>query len=292
MIELLEKEIEEKSENLFNLKEKNIGETLLQQIKLENSYNDFLVLILKVKYNLDFSNLNMFGLKGIDYIKSAVSICETKVVDYNLEDDVLKIIKQNANNKKFVAVVFSDTPLLTKHTFMEILDYFMFKKLVALKFNRGYVFDVEYLNSVQKVYNPQIQNFNEDDFIKVCDEKSFAYCLDVLKNRILSYHLSRGVIIENLNTTFIDAEVNIDRGVIIKPNTFILGKTVIKQNSIIGESANIKNAIVEENSIVQNSILENAVVLKNSKIIDYSIIKNTSIDENKIVSNEKIIGRK
>lgn len=292
MIEVIEKEVDEKVENLNNLKQQNIGETLLQKIQLENSYNDFLVLILNVKYKHNFSNLNMFGLKGIDYIKSAVSVCETKVVDYNLNDDILKIIKQNTNNKKFVAVVFSDTPLIKKITFLEILDYFMFKKLVALKFNRGFVFDVNYLKSVEKVYNPQVQNFAEEDFFRVWDEKTFSSALDILKNRIINYHLNKGVIIENISTTFIDAEVNIDSGVIIKPNNFILGKTIIRNNTIIGENSYIKNAIIEEESVIQNSIIENSVILKRAKVLDYSVVKDTTIEEDKIISNEKIIGSK
>lgn len=287
MIEVLEKEND--LDISLSAKNESIGETLLERLKVENSYNDFLVLILNVKYKHDFTNFNMFGLKGLDYIKSAVSLCEYKIVDYNLDEDILKAIKQNCNNKKFVAVVFSDTPLLKKHTFMEILDYFMFKKLVALKFNRGFVFEIEYLKSVEKVYNPQLQTFNEEDFLKVSDEKSFAMALDVLKNRILSYHLSKGVIIENSNTTFIDADVNIDSGVIIKPNSSILGKTIIKQSSIIGENAYIKNAIIEKDCIIENSIIENSVVLNNCKILDYSVIKNTSIQENSNLSNEKII---
>lgn len=281
MIDIIEKENEEKLEN--------IGDTLLQKLNLENSYNDFLVLILNVKYKHDFANLDMYGLKGIDYIKNAVSFCEYKIIDYDLNDDIIKFIKQNASDKKFVAVLFSDTPLVKKQTFMEILDYFMFKKLVALKFNRGFVFETEYLKSVEKIYNPQVQNFSEEDFIKVCDEKSFAYSLDVLKNRILTYHLNRGVIIENLQSTFIDALVNIDSGVIIKPNSFILGKTVIKNNVKILENSYIKNAVIEENSTIQNSIIENSAILKNCKVTDFCVIKNAVIEENQIISNEKII---
>ena len=294
MIELLEKENEiEKNEfkDLINTKNENIGDTLLQKLNLENDYNDFLVLILKVKYSQDYASLNMFGLNAIDYITSSVNMCETKIVEYNLEDDIIKVIKRNLNNKKYVAVVFSDTPLIRRHTFLEILDYFKYKSLCALKFNRGYVFDAEYLLSVEKVYNPQVQNFNEEDFIKVVDEKSFAMCLETLKKRILAYHMDRGVIIKDLNSVFIDAEVNIDKGVIIENNVNLQGKTVIKNSCLIGSNVKIKNAIIEENCVIENASIENSIIKQNAKITDFSVIKNVTIEENEIKICEKIIRR-
>jgi len=289
MIEIIEKETDQILKNVLKeTKRENVGEKLLKKLNMENDYNNFLVLILKVKYSEDFNNVNLFGLKSLDYIKSSVDFCETKIVDYNLEDDIIKTIKQNINNKKYVAVLFSDTPLITRHTFVEILDYFTYKSLCALKFNRGYVFDCEYLKSVEKVYNPQVQNFEEEDFLKVCDTKSFAAVLEVLKNRIINYHMLKGVIIKSPATTFIDAEVNIDAGAILEQNVTLQGKTNIKAGAII-ENSKIKNAIIFENSIIDNSIIENAIIKQNAKITDFSVIKNVTILENEIKQCDKII---
>lgn len=293
-MEILEKEskmiLENKQYELEN-KTKDINmQTLIKNLNTRIDYSNFLVLILKVKYNTDFSNLNMYGLKGLDYIKSAVNICETKIVDYDFNEDIIKKIKQNLNEKKYVAVVFSDTPLITRHTFLEILDYFKYKSLCALKFNRGYVFETEYLKSVEKVYNPQVQNFTEEDFIKVTDQKSFTYCNEILKNRILRYHISNGVIIEDLNSCFIDAEVNIESGVTICPNVCLKGKTTIKENSYVGFNSFIKDSLINKNCKIENSILENSVIELNCKVLDYSVIKNAKLNENSIVSNENIIG--
>ena len=292
-MEILEKEIEQINIlDSLNKSDKidNIGDTLLQKLNMENDYNDFLVLILKVKYAYDFNNLDMFGLKSLDYVNSSVNFCKTKIVEYNLDDDIIKVVKQNLEDKKYVAVVFSDTPLIKRRTFIEILDYFKFKSLCALKFNRGYVFDCEYLKNTSKVYNPHQQNFTEEDFIKIYDEKSFAEVLSILKNRILTYHLSKGVIIKDLNTTFIDAEVNIDKGVVLDKNVNILGKTVIKENSNIGFNSKIKNAIINKNVIIENSIIENSILEENVKVCDFSVVKNVTINSNKIIENEKIVG--
>lgn len=295
-MEILEKELEildnkailgEKEEKKLNLSCQN----LLENLKLEdNDYSNFLVLILRVKYKNDFTNLNMFGLNALDYINNAVNFCETKVVDYKLEDDIIKTIKANLSSKKYVAVVFSDTPLLTRRTFNEILDYFKFKSLCALKFNRGYVFESEYLLNVEKVYNPHVQSFCEEDFLKVYDTKSFADVLSVLKNRILSYHLNNGVIIKDINSTFIDAEVNISPNVIIENGVNILGKTVIKQNSTILSNSKIKNSIVFENCEIENAIIENSILEENVRVCDFSVVKNVTINKNSKIENKNIVG--
>lgn len=291
-MEILEKENEQINilESLTNTKVDNIGDTLLQKLNMENDYNNFLVLILKVKYSQDYNKFDMFGLTSLDYITSSVNFCKTKVVEYNLDDDIIKVIKQNLENTKYVAVVFSDTPLIKRRTFIEILDYFKFKSLCALKFNRGYVFDCEYLKSVEKIYNPHVQNFEEEDFIKVCDEKSFANVLSILKSRILSYHLLNGVIIKDLNSTFIDAEANIDKGVVLENNVSILGKSVVKEGSHIGVNSKIKNAVINKNVVIENAIVENAIIEENARVCDFSVVKNVTVFANKIIENEKIVG--
>ena len=98
MVEILEKENETILEDKINIEVKNKDinmQTLIENLNTRIDYSDFLVLILKVKYKTDYSNLNMYGLKGLDYIKNAVSICETKIVDYDFNEDIIKKIKQN-----------------------------------------------------------------------------------------------------------------------------------------------------------------------------------------------------
>lgn len=281
-------ELEKEIENKYKLEEnkENLVGTLLQNLK--DDYTDFLVMILKPKYKTDYYNLEMFGIKGIDYILNAVQDFEIKQVELNLDDDVIKVIKQNLNSKKYVLVLYADTPLIKKQTIINILDYFLIKKLCALSFNRGYCFDTNYLKNVDKIYNPQTQEFEEEDFIKVDSSKSFSSCLEILKNRIISYHQQNGVIFENTNSCYIDAKVNIEKGVIIKNNVTILGKSIVRENSIL-YNCSLNRVILEKNTIIENSIIENSVVGMGAKIKDYSIIKNASVKENSVLTNEKIL---
>lgn len=279
----IEKSIEEKYGN--EIKNENLAKSLLSNLK--DDYTDFLVLILKPNYSVDYSNLEMYGVKGIDYIINAVQDFEIKKVDYNLEDDVIYTIKQNLNDKKYVLVLFADTPLIKKQTITNIIDYFLIKKLCALSFDRGYCFETNYLKSVDKIYNPQTQNFDEEDFIKVDSSKSFSLALDVLKNRIISYHQQNGVIFENSSSVFIDATVNIEKNVIIKNNVTILGKSIIRENCKLVNSS-LNRVIVEKDAIIENSIIESSVIGMGAKIKDFSIIKNANVKENSVLSNEKL----
>lgn len=279
----IEKSIEEKYGK--EIESENLAKSLLSNLK--DDYTDFLVLLLKPNYSVDYSNLEMCGIKGIDYITSAVQDYEIKKVDYNLEDDVIYTIKQNLNDKKYVLVLFTDTPLIKKQTITNIIDYFLIKKLCALSFDRGYCFETNYLKSVDKIYNPQTQNFDEEDFIKVDSSKSFSLALDVLKNRIISYHQQNGVIFENSSSAFIDATVNIEKNVIIKNNVTILGKSIIRENCKLINST-LNRVIVEKDAIVENSIIESSVIGMGAKIKDFSIIKNANVKENSVLSNEKL----
>jgi len=278
--------LEEEIENQKDLKTQNLTQTLL--LNLKDDYADFLVLILKPVVKTDYSKLNMFGIKGIDYIKNAVLDYEIKEVNYNLEDDIIKVIKNNLNNKKYVLVLFSDTPLIQKQTIKNIIDYFLIKKLCALQFNRGYAFECEYLKNVDKIYNPQLQSFNEEDFIKVTDSSSFSRALEILKGRIISYHQQNDVIFEDVNSVYIDAKANIEKNVIIKNNVNIVGKSLIKENSTLF-NCNLNKVIIEEGCLIETSIVENSVIEKNCVIKDYSIIKNSTIKEKSVLENYKLI---
>ncbi len=284
MIDLLEKTFEEKYCN----KQPSLAQSLLEGISLEDDYKNILVLILRPNYSVDYSNIEMFSIRGIDYIINACTNFETKVVDFDLKDDVIEVIKQNVNQKKYVLAFFSDTPLLTKKTVLEIVDYFLIKKLCSLKFNRGYMFETEYLKNQNKIYNPLEQNFFEEDFVKVCDSASFSHALNILKHRIISYHQANGVLFLDPSSCFVDALANIEKNVVIGENVKICGKSIIKEFSRL-ENCKLNKVIAQNGVEIENSIVENSVLMQNSKVTDFSVIKNQTINENEIVCNKTII---
>lgn len=283
----------EKDVNLFEelfVKKENEStqknERVLESV-LEKEYVNFLVLILRPKYETQFDILDMFGKTGLEYVKNATSEFETKVIDYDLQDDILKVIKNNLTDKKYVLTLFSDTPLIKKQTVYQIIDYFLIKKLCTLTFNRGYVFDCEYLKSVEKIYNPQSQIFDEEDFVRVFSSESFSQAIEILRRRIVTFHQKSGVVFYNPTEAEIDVDANIDRGVIIQGKVTVLGKSIIKEGCKLID-CKIQNTIVEKNTLIENSLISNSVIFDNSQICDYSVIKNVDIEKNSMISNEKI----
>ena len=78
--------------------------------------------------------------------------------------------------------------------------------------------------------------------------------------------MDNGVYIVDPKTTYIDADVVIEKGVRIEPNN------VLKGESYIGE-----NSVLEANNIISNSIISNNVIVKNS------YVSGSRISENMIV---------
>ncbi len=286
MIDTLETDFEKKY--MIGKEKQDVAKSLLESLSLEEDYSNVLVLVLRPNYAVDFSNFDMYSIKGLDYVLSSCSKFETKVVDFDLKDDVIDVIKQNLTDKKYVLTLFSDTPLITKKTVLEIVDYFLIKKLCSLKFNRGYMFETEYLKSSSKIYNPLEQTFFEEDFFKVFDSSSFSNAINILGQRIISYHQSNGVIFLKPQTCYIDALVNIESGAFIGENTKILGKSVIKTGVKIFGST-LDRVIIEKDAVIENSIVTNSVVNAGAKILDFSVVKNQTIESDKIIENEKRI---
>ena len=163
-----------------------------------------------------------------DWVLSAVDGYNVKAIEIDSQDDYFFNAKNNLDlNFKYTLILFTDTPLLTHKTVVDITEYFSIKQLSVLKFSRGYMFETEYLNKIDKVYNPQMQYFEEEDFITAYNLKQFALITDIMRNRIISYHQKQGVMIIDPNSTQIDADVSIENDVVIYPNNKLLGTTII-----------------------------------------------------------------
>lgn len=75
-----------------------------------------------------------------------------------------------------------------------------------------------------------------------------AHAEEVMKLRINKGWMEQGVTIINPDATYIMPDAVIENDVVIYPDTFILGKSVIGRDSIIGPFCYIKNADIEEGS--------------------------------------------
>ncbi|MDD3397269.1 MAG: hypothetical protein PHR96_01850 [Clostridia bacterium] len=251
-----------------------------KQVLLKDDGSDVLVIILLFK-NPNFPGilkpyeLDLCGKRCWEWVELACSGYSIKTITCTPETDVLTLIKPLLTDKRYTMVLYSDTPLLTKNTIEEILSYVRSRDINILNLIRGYVFNTDYIRNVQDIKGNLIEKFNEKDFISAFDLKQFEYIGQVINRRILNYHLTNGVIITDVGSTFINADVIIESGCVLEPNNIIKGKTYI------GKSCHL-----ESGNIIIDSFISDNCILKTSYIF------NSKIDKNIIVGPfEKVINK-
>lgn len=242
---------------------------------------DVLVIILLYK-NFNFTStftpydIEICGKKMWEWVALSVGECEVKTTVATKESDVLSLIKPYLNNKPYTMVLYSDTPLFCGATFMEIMNYFRAKGANALKLPRGYVFDTNYLKTITSLLSENVLQFgNEHDFFEVDTPQKLYEVRQIIRQRILDFHISNGVNILDKNSTQIDADVVIASGTKICQNNIISGLTYIG-----------KNCNIEPNNIIHDSVISDNCVIK------CSYIDQSRISENMIVGPfESIVGK-
>ena len=254
------------------------NEILLEQetstLNLKNksaNKNDVLVIVLLNKNNnfhgfMKPYELQLCGRKMWEWVKMAVDGYDCKTITCTEESDILSLIKPLLGEHQWTFVLYSDTPLIKKSTVEEILSYANFKNLNVLTLTRGYVFKTDYIKTAESIASSQVEYFDEEDFMTVYDLKQLTYATDILKNRILDFHMRKGIYIENPNQCMIEADVVIESG------TKILGSQIIRGRSIIG-----KNCVLEGNNQIIDSIVSDGC-----KIVS-SYLEASRISENMVV---------
>ena len=266
----------------FNASEQNkVSQKNLSKFSIEEIEKQVGVVIINVTYDSlkvqeKAYNLKICGKKMTDWVKNATEPFEKIELEMDSTADFLPLIKSHIMDKKYTLVLFSDAPLIQYKTIQEILEYFVMKSLSVLKFSRGYMFETDYLKRIDKLLSPQMQYFNEEDFITCYSLKQLAIISDIMRNRILSFHQKNGVIIVDGASTFIDADVSIEENVTIYPNNKILGNSIIQKGCFISANNLIENSVIMENCKLENSVISQSVISKNCVVINNSVVENKS----------------
>ena len=217
----------------------------------------------------DMPNLKLCGKKLIDWVLNAGSGCEKLVIEDG--EDIIGKIKQISTDKPIIAVFYSDTPLLDKSTFNKFCNYFSSRNMNFLKLSRGFIVKTEYLKNLNSI--AQGASDLDDKNLMVADSsKVLSYISGVLYNKIANYHIKNGVIIYGQNTVFIDADVEIEGGVIIYPNNIIEGESIIASDVVLESGNIIKDSIISSGAVIKNSYIENSKISQNREIQPFSKI--------------------
>lgn len=225
--------------------------------------DETLVVVIKVsESNLgkNSSGLEICGKTMLDWVLLSSSGCEQKVIDEPSEEEFLNTIKMIANEKPFVAVFYSDTPLIQKKTFYQIMDFFSKSNTNVLKLLRGYVFRTKYLQLMNSIFSPRQEDFNVEEFTLVNNAQKLNNAFKVLNERILNYHKQNNTVIFGEETVFIDADVEIESGVTIYPNNVLKGQSYIGKNVTLESGNIISDTLVCDNSTIIASYLDKSKV--------------------------------
>ena len=211
-------------------------------------------------------DLKIWGKKMWEWVALSCDGYMIKTIPCTPESDVLTLIKPLLTDSKYTVVLYSDTPLFKRQTLNEIMTYVRQRDLNVLPLRRGYVFNTDYIRNADSIRVLVQEDFGTDDFTVVEDYAGLAKVSKILKNRIINFHLSNGVQINDTLSTFIDADVMIEKGTVLEPNTYIKGA------SFIG-----KNCKIEFGSVIENSIISDECIIKCSYISESRISVKTVV---------------
>lgn len=211
-------------------------------------------------------DIEIMGKKMWEWVALSGSGAKVKTTPCTQDSNIISLVKPFVSNEKYTMVFYSDTPLISKQNVLEILDYFEKSGLNVLKLKRGLVFNSEYLLNCENVLAEVNPLFDGEEFDPIDSFNKLNKVADKFKQSILNFHTNNGVYIVDRASTYIDANVVIEKGVKIEQNN------VIKGDSYIGE-----NSVLEPNNTIINSIISNNVILKNS------YVSNSRISENNII---------
>lgn len=258
----VEQEINENQISFDFLTEKNEAEETAPLTSAESFdwvAEETLVVIIRAQGAIS-ADFDLCGKKMIDWVAISSCGCKQKIIEEPSEDDFLQTIAKLAEGYKFVAVLYSDIPLLKKETFLDIMKFFSSKNMNVLKLKRGYVFKEEFLENAKILLSSNVENFGEEDFVVIDSAEKLSYAFAVLQKRILTYHKQNGVVLFGENTIFIDADVEIEAGAVIYPNNIIKGESYIGKNAILESGNYILDTIVCDEAFVCQSYLEKSKV--------------------------------
>ncbi|MBO3444084.1 bifunctional UDP-N-acetylglucosamine diphosphorylase/glucosamine-1-phosphate N-acetyltransferase GlmU [Clostridium sp. CCUG 7971] len=131
---------------------------------------------------------------------------------------------------------------------------------------------------------------------------------EIMRRRINESHMVNGVTIIDINSTYIESDVEIGNDTIVYPGAMLKGNTKIGSSCVIGMNSSITNSTigdyteVESSTIIDSTVGENTTVGpyaylrpksnigNNVKIGDFVEVKNATIEDNSKASHLSYIG--
>ncbi|MEG1499583.1 MAG: hypothetical protein RR400_00715 [Clostridia bacterium] len=210
--------------------------------------------------------IDVYGKEMWQWVQSAADDFPCKNVAISEEASPLSVIKPHLGNKRFTLVLYSDTPLIKKSTVQEIMMFARSHDVNVLKLARGFVFNTQYAKNVENISEIQSDFFDRADFFVAKDFQALVKINEQIKSRILAFHLSNGVYLEDVHSIFIDCDVAIESGAKIMANNTIKGISYIGKNVVLQSGNIIENSIISDGCNVISSVIRESKVSKNQSV--------------------------
>jgi bifunctional N-acetylglucosamine-1-phosphate-uridyltransferase/glucosamine-1-phosphate-acetyltransferase GlmU-like protein len=227
--------------------------------------------------------LKIWGKSMLEWVSS---IFDEEPIIYedskcNFEEDIVLvqgIINSHDFDCDYIAVLFSDTPLITRKTVLEACEFCENRSLNFVKMTRGFVIKNKNKNLIEEIHKAKRHYFTcEDDFLTANSFKTLSLINEVMHQRIIEKHMHNGVYFIDPNTAYIDDSVNIGVGVTVYPNNHLIGKTKIEDNVILYDGNYITDSLVGQNVTVKSSNINQSTIGNNTTVGPFAYLRPDSI---------------
>ncbi len=117
---------------------------------------------------------------------------------------------------------------------------------------------------------------NNSAFFEISDAKSFCLVYNILKDRIVSRHLMRGVRIVDKASTFIDDTAQIGEDAIILPFCRIEGSTRIERGAVVAASL-VRDSVVRAGAYIEYSHVVDSVIGEGATVGPFARLRGATI---------------
>lgn len=189
-------------------------------------------LILRTSYPAlgETSPIAVLGKSMEEWVKLALAGADTDVADNDPAADILSLVRPHLKpDCDYAVVLYTDTPLITRKTVEAAVEEASVSGREVIRMTRGYVISAAHAIRADRIYTEDTCYFDEEDFITAFSYKQIGLITDIMKNRILDYHMSHGVRFEDLSGTVIGCDVSIEAGAVIGYNNIVVGGTCIRR---------------------------------------------------------------
>jgi len=110
-------------------------------------------------------------------------------------------------------------------------------------------------------------------FTGINTQAQLADAVGLMRTRINTEHMARGVRFIDPSSVFIDDSVKIAGGAVIYPGVIMEGLCEIAEGAVIGPHSHMKNTVVGENATVRQSVTTDAKIGANSDIGPFAYLR-------------------